>query len=74
VRWRRLRAAQLRDDPFCAWPDCDRFAEQVDHVIALALGGAKWERANLQSLCRRHHEIKTANDSVIARQRRRSTS
>lgn len=34
-------------------------ATEVDHIQPLAQGGAQFDPANLQSLCRRHHAGKT---------------
>ena len=60
-RWRRLRAMWLRRHPLCqACADEGRVtpAELVHHVVAIEDGGARLDQANLESLCRRHHEAK----------------
>ena len=58
--WRRLaRAAKVRDDWLCV--TCRRAgytvaAAVVHHLKAIKDGGAKLDLANLESLCREHHE------------------
>ena len=41
----------------CAWTGCDQAWDQVDHVIARALGGGD-EPDNLQGLCAFHNASK----------------
>lgn len=61
-RWKKLRAAKVKLNPLCehclengrATP-----VKDVDHVHEIQDGGAIWDINNLQSLCRRHHIIKT---------------
>lgn len=62
--WRKRRLAYLRENPLCV--HClakgdTKPATQVDHVIALAKGGAD-EPGNWQALCASHHSIKTARE------------
>jgi len=61
--WKTRRDAQLREYPTCAF--CGRPAVDADHVVAQALGGSF--DGQLQSLCRRCHLIKTAQDSKAAK-------
>jgi 5-methylcytosine-specific restriction enzyme A len=62
-RWRALRAAVLRDQPFC--PECAKLARRVatndvDHVEPhRGDPGLFWSRSNLQGLCHAHHSEKT---------------
>jgi len=70
ARWRRLRDAHLAREPLCRM--CQRSdrvsaAVLVDHITPIADGGAVLDDANLQSLCRRCHDNKTATD--LARRR-----
>lgn len=73
-RWRQLRARVLRNQDVCKWcgewvdkalPPLDPMAPQVDHILAVAKGGAEYEYHNLQLLHRRcnrekwHREIPT---------------
>jgi hypothetical protein len=51
--------------------DASRFAEpaegtstiatEVDHLTPISKGGARYDHANLQSLCSSHHSIKTSS-------------
>ncbi|MBO9612531.1 MAG: HNH endonuclease [Dyadobacter sp.] len=65
--WRdRVRPQQLRDFPYCQI--CDRKgrlveAVQVDHIVPLEVGGAPFDPKNLQSLCKRCHTIKSAEEA-----------
>jgi 5-methylcytosine-specific restriction endonuclease McrA len=51
--------------PACQWVEhaspCGRPATEVDHIVPKIRGGSD-EAANLQSLCARHHRIKTTQD------------
>ena len=65
--WRRLRAAQLKAQPLCQWPGCVLLADQVDHVVPVAAGGAVMDAGNLQSLCAAHHREKTQTEGRAVR-------
>lgn len=55
-----------RERPVCE--HCGiRAATEVDHIVPLAEGGARLDRANLQALCHRCHMRKGAAD--LARRR-----
>lgn len=76
-RWRRFRAAWLADHPLCVgYPAdyrCGRVADAVDHIRNL--GGfppeqreaARFDRGNVQSLCRACHQRKTNDESAATR-------
>ncbi len=52
--WERLRLAILRRDQWrCRidGPGCTRLATSVDHIVPLALGGARLDPANLRAAC-----------------------
>lgn len=71
--WRdRVRIQQLIDFPNCRVCEDERGAlidaVQVDHKVPLEVGGAPFDPENLQSLCKRCHVIKSAEE---ARQRRK---
>jgi 5-methylcytosine-specific restriction protein A len=68
--WRRVRNAVLHDQPFCV--QCKaagvvQLAQDVDHVVPLAHGGARLDRANLQPLCRECHHSKTSEENAQRR-------
>jgi 5-methylcytosine-specific restriction protein A len=72
-RWQRIQAEQLEREPYCRL--CRAAGQQVpavevDHVQALADGGAFADSANLQSLCRPCHWQKTEDENA-ARARRK---
>ena len=74
ARWQKLRAATLRAEPLCR--GCRArgrimAAVEVDHIVPVAMGGAKWDRANLQPLCEPCHKEKTGRDQgrIAAEQR-----
>lgn len=59
--WQRTRAAVLQDEPVCR--ACRQHAATtVDHIVPLAHGGARLDRANLQPLCVDCHTDKTQTD------------
>lgn len=68
---RRARVLAKHDD-CCAFPGCaSRLGLEIDHTIALKLGG-KDDDSNLAPLCRDHHKKKTRLDAkLIAKMRRR---
>lgn len=70
-RTKRARTQQLRDQPFCQAPDCNRLADDVDHITPLAEGGNRYDTNNLQSLCREHHKRKTTADALRGKTRKR---
>lgn len=70
-RWQQTRDTQLREHPYCQWPGCHRLAVVPDHIVPLAEGGARYDPANLQSLCKPHHDQKTAQDALRGKTRAR---
>lgn len=66
--WRRFREQVLREEPICRLhnhpahkDECTLEATIVDHIVPLAAGGARLERANVRPVCRRAHEQLTQN-------------
>lgn len=55
-----MRIKVLREQPWCATPGCSNLALEVDHIVPVELGGAEFDRANLQGLCKKHHSQKTS--------------
>ena len=47
----------------------DRF--EVDHIVAVSLGGEMWDKKNLQVLCYKDHKIKTKSDMNKLKAKRR---
>ncbi|HIF9075746.1 TPA: HNH endonuclease [Photobacterium damselae] len=66
ARWRRTRNIVLhRDKGLCQ--NClkqGRYisANHCDHIISIANGGSVWDIKNLQMLCKKCHEKKTAKE------------
>lgn len=63
--WVAIREQVLADEPTCR--ECARegiitAAKHVDHITPKARGGTD-DRANLQPLCQRHHDLKTAAEN-----------
>lgn len=65
-RWRKARDGWLRKHPLCA--ECERSgvltaATVVDHITPHKGDNSLfWDRDNWQSLCKRHHDIKTVRE------------
>jgi len=71
ARWERVRRMHLASEPLCRM--CQQAgrisaAVLVDHITPINDGGARLDDDNLQSLCRRCHDQKTADD--VQRRRR----
>lgn len=65
--WRSVRQAALRRDNYrCR--KCRAAAEEVDHVLPRAMGGAVYDLQNLQSLCKPCHKAKTSREALAIRQ------
>jgi len=62
--WERLRIWFLNRNPFCAV--CGAPAEEVDHMMPLAQGGARLDQRNLQAMCKPCHSRKTATERMKA--------
>lgn len=64
--WRKLRKVKLEQDPLCE--ECLKKgihtpAKVADHIVSINQGGAVLDIVNLQSLCDRCHNIKSAKES-----------
>ena len=59
-RWEKVRSLHLANEPLCRM--CSRPADLVDHITPIRDGGERLDDDNLQSLCRRCHDAKTAED------------
>jgi 5-methylcytosine-specific restriction protein A len=69
--WQELRKAIFAErGHVCAVPGCTRYGGTIDHIIPIARGGEVYDKANLQVLCRWHHDQKTGRES--GRKRRRT--
>jgi 5-methylcytosine-specific restriction endonuclease McrA len=60
--WRRFREDYLRRYPWCSVPGCNAPADDVDHIVALREGGARFDPANVRSMCHWHHSQRTGRD------------
>lgn len=60
-RWKVLARRVLFEQPLCP---CGEIATDVDHIKPLAKGGAPYDRANLQGLCKACHGRKTKREQM----------
>lgn len=63
--WMERRAKWLRAHPLCCHCDAEgrtTLAEEVDHIVPLWKQGLD-DDSNFQSLCKPHHEAKTAEEA-----------
>lgn len=63
--WRRFRLAYLNDNPLCVRCEASGrvvAATIVDHIVPLTQGGERLVTSNVQSLCKHHHDLKTATE------------
>ncbi|MBS0984323.1 HNH endonuclease signature motif containing protein [Gluconobacter cerinus] len=68
-KWREVSKTFRKNNPFCC--DCLKSGEynsknlHVDHIIPLVeKPELKYEVSNLQSLCRKHHSMKTFKETL----------
>jgi hypothetical protein len=59
-RWRTLRAQHLNQHPHCQ--RCGAPGQEVDHIHPLEQDGARYDPANLQTLCVPCHRAKTKQE------------
>ena len=64
--WRRTRQAHLYNEPLCR--ECSKQnlitpATEVDHITPINQGGSRLSMDNLQSLCHKHHAIKSGREA-----------
>lgn len=66
ARWRKARNAYLSDHPLCVRCLVEKFivkATVLDHIIPHnGDPDLMWNKENWQSLCKRHHDQKTAKE------------
>ena len=65
-RWRKSSHAFRHAHPLCI--ECERegvitAATTTDHILPINNGGDPWDWNNLQSLCKKHNDIKTGKQS-----------
>jgi|TARA_Y100000310_G_scaffold328330_1_gene396307 5-methylcytosine-specific restriction endonuclease McrA len=65
TKWRKYSHDIRRKEPLCRM--CKEegktvLATMVDHIQSINNGGSKWDRANLQPLCHKHHSSKSTKD------------
>lgn len=62
-KWRKFRKRMLRRDGWlcvqCKSLGRIRAADQLDHIVPIAQGGAEFSPINVQSLCKQCHHAKT---------------
>lgn len=59
-KWRRI---VLSRHPICQHPGCTQHSVDADHIIPISRGGARYDLANGQALCRSHHSAKTNREN-----------
>ena len=62
TRWKRLRLYQLSIEPLCRV--CKRSGFAADHIVPISQGGDPWSMDNIQTLCERHHNVKTGTEKA----------
>lgn len=63
--WRKVRNIFIATNPLCIMCESEGITmpgNVVDHIIPIAKGGDRFKDSNLQTLCYRHHAIKSAMD------------
>ena len=70
TRWRTLRRDHFLCVP-CAQAGKRTYSREVDHIIEIADGGDEFDLGNTQTICKRHHRLKTAVNNRLRAQRRK---
>ncbi|QQP93545.1 HNH endonuclease (plasmid) [Skermanella sp. TT6] len=64
--WRRLRLAHIQSEPLCRRCKAEGrivVADVVDHIVPISVDpDRRLDPSNLQSLCKHHHDVKTARE------------
>ena len=61
--WARLRNWYAAQHPVCQWEKCTQAMAIVDHIEPIKRAPhRRLDPDNLQSLCHRHHRVKTERD------------
>lgn len=67
-RWQVLRRDAIQREPYCQriieGRPCLAPTTDVDHIVPLEGGGAPWDPANLEALCKRCHSRKTRSETA----------
>ena len=68
TQWRRLRNIHIKENPLCVI--CEKnnrvtAGQVVDHIKPISEGGSFLDTRNLQTLCDKHHRIKSAKETNI---------
>ena len=64
-KWRKIRNKRIKADPLCAHCLAEGFitpGQEVDHIVARRDGGRD-EYENTQTLCKKHHRLKTDEEN-----------
>lgn len=61
AQWDKVSKMYRQDHPLCE--KCGvSLSQEVDHIVPLSKGGAKYDHDNLQALCKPCHTAKTLKD------------
>ena len=61
TEWYKFRKRYLAINPYC---ECGVFATEIDHILALSKGGAKYDPDNLKPQCKSCHSKKTYKEDT----------
>lgn len=54
--WQKVRIQALKKSPFCTFPGCKKWSEEVDHIDGDTFNN---QPDNLRPYCKQHHALKT---------------
>jgi 5-methylcytosine-specific restriction endonuclease McrA len=73
--WASTRWRALRRDHFhcvlCVKEGKWTYSREVDHIVEIADGGNEFDLANTQTICKKHHKLKTAESVHMRAERKR---
>lgn len=67
--WRDKRAIEIKEEPFCVEclregkPKHKALGSVRDHIHPVNQGGDFWDRNNIQTLCKSHHNSKSGREA-----------
>lgn len=76
ARWTRESRRFRQEHPLCSKCKEEGFvypSEVTDHIIPLEICADPWDRKNWDGLCKKHNNIKAAQDKILIQKYKKTT-